>query len=318
MTKGVKEMSGPVGRAIDLRLLAIDHGDAGAREAFQEVMRRLVKLTYPSARNLDDRSGDWGIDTFHGDLDGGAIVVWQAKYFLNGVGPTQQAQIRESLKHLVAKSHELDITVSAWTLCISCRLTPEMTLWWDKYRRRQQRETGIEISMWDQDRVEDMLRSPDATQVREAFFGASVAVPRRTEDLPDETMYEETLFVAQLRAAKVPELSAAKKAFFNAEILAREVVAKAVDEELRELEDLSTDLHQIWEIRFNDACTRSQDDALPGMYPTMMDEIKDRPWRHVRLPAGLIHRFGEMHRLVEAEKAGWTRGWREVAQRHGG
>lgn len=80
-------MSGPVGRALDVRLLAIDRGDAGAREAFQEVIRRLVKLTYPSARNLDDRSGDWGIDTFHGDLDGGAIVVWQAKYFLNGVGP---------------------------------------------------------------------------------------------------------------------------------------------------------------------------------------------------------------------------------------
>jgi hypothetical protein len=310
-------MSGPVGRALDLRLLAIDRGDAGARDAFQEVIRRLVKLTYPSARNLDDRSGDWGIDTFHGDLDVGAIVVWQAKYFLNGVGPAQQAQIRESLKQVVAKAHLLGVAVSAWTLCISCRLTPEMTQWWDGYRRRQQRETGIVISMWDQDRVEDMLRSPDATHIREAFFGSSLALPRRTEDLPDEAMYDETLFVAQLRAARIAELSAAKKAFFNAEILAREVVAKAVDEELRELEDLSTDLHQIWEIRFNDACARLDDDALPGMYPRMMDEIKDRSWRHVRLPAGLIHRLGQMHRLVEAEKAGWTRGWRDVAERHG-
>lgn len=301
----------------DLRLLAIDHGDAGARQAFQEIVRRLVKLKYPNARSLDDRSGDWGIDTFVGELDGGVDVVWQAKYFPNGVAEAQKKQIRDALKQLLVQAKKHRVTVSAWTLCLPCLMDPEAAHWWDGFRRRQEKANALTITLWDRDGIQDMLRSRDALEIREAFFGTSQPTPRPAEDVPDPTMFDEALFVAQLRAANVPELDGAKKAYFNAEALAREVVAKGVEDELRELNDLSSDLHQIWEIRFNASCSASSDELLPGMYPRVMDEIKDRDWTHARLPAGLIHRLGAMHQLVEVRRAGWTRAWRDLAARHG-
>ena len=304
--------------ALDLRALALERGDAGSREAFQELVRRLVKLRHPGVRSLDDRSGDWGIDAFLGELDEGVIAVWQAKYFTGGVGASQQGQIRDSLAQLLAKADANGLAVSAWTLCIACRMSAAEAQWWDGYKRRQQRATGVVIELWDADTVTDLLRSPDAATVRAEFFRGTGVVPARPiEEIPDPAALEGALFLAQLRAAGVLEVDAAKKAFFNAEALAREVVAKGVEGEVRELRELSSDVHQMWEIHFNALFGPTEDEVIPAMYPAVMSEIQRRTWTLSHLPAGLVHRLGAMHQVVEQARAGWIRSWREVARRHG-
>lgn len=59
---------------------------------------------------LDAKSGDWGLDVIVGEIDE-VISVWQAKFFIDGVGETQKEQIRESFKQVMKKAGEEGFTV---------------------------------------------------------------------------------------------------------------------------------------------------------------------------------------------------------------
>jgi len=80
-------------------------------------------------RNLDAKSGDWGLDVIVGEIDE-VISVWQAKFFIDGVGDTQKAQIRESLAQVMKKAEEEGFAVDVWTLCIPIDLDPDALKWW--------------------------------------------------------------------------------------------------------------------------------------------------------------------------------------------
>ncbi|HZN15799.1 MAG TPA: hypothetical protein VFB78_16140, partial [Acidimicrobiales bacterium] len=64
----------------------------GGRALFEELVRQLVAIEHPDVENVRAAPGDWGIDAFIGDL-AGSLAVWQAKYFLSGVGRSQRAQV---------------------------------------------------------------------------------------------------------------------------------------------------------------------------------------------------------------------------------
>ncbi len=301
-------------------------GKGGARTTFQRLIAQLVALTYQSVKMLDAKRGDWGLDVIVGEIDE-ILSVWQAKYFIDGVGSAQKDQIRESFNQVAKKAQEEGFTVDVWTLCIPIDLDPDVLKWWTGWKKRQERDHGVHIELWDRTGLEKTLLSPDAAHIREVYFpavgfGHKPHAAQPIEELPEDVSYEDMLFIKQLQAAHIVELDSAKQQFFNAEALAREVADKRVAEHMQALQAERADLRSMWEDRYNKACTKSNapDGLLPGLHPDVMQAIERRhdSGRVEVLPMHLVHRKGAMHQVVESGSAGWVRDYRAVAEDHRG
>jgi hypothetical protein len=294
-----------------------------ARARFERMVGACVRLQHPTVRNLRPAPGDWGIDAFIGELDG-RISVWQAKFFINEIGDTQQRQIRDSLAQLASKAAEENFTVEFWTLCIPILMSAEETKWFDGWRKRRQREhPGLTIpEPWDRDKLSSLLFSPEGAGARAEFLGLEEK-PALHEvlDPPADLNFEEMLFIKQLRAAGMAELTAPKREFFNAELLAREVQEKAVPEELNELVAERVDVHSIWSVAFNGACTADPSALqLTGLYERVMGELRATHAHRDPPPLGMrpVHRLGTMHQVVDEGEAGWRRDYPEIVKEHRG
>jgi hypothetical protein len=294
---------------------------AGARDDFEQMLAMLVAAIHPGARLIAANPGDWGIDVLVGDLSG-AVVIWQAKYFWPAVTRSRQAQIRDSFTSAVTAAARNGYQVRQWVLCVPASMDAPTALWWDRWRARQQRETGVLIELWHETTLRTLLITPDAAHVRRHFYdpyvpGAVAAPPRAvTRELgPDAAgALDRALFVRQLRAAGHTEVTAAKLEFFNAELLAREVADKGVPHELAALGEADALVHGIWEAGFNDACARQPvDSRLPGLHAAVMHDIRESTAFPRSLRAGPVHRCGLMHRVVDDRRAGWVRHWRDIA-----
>ena len=159
-------------------------GKAGARERFEGLIAQLVRLHVgESAMRVDARAGDWGLDTFVGQLENGAIEAFQAKFFIDGVGPPQQEQIRRSFAAAVAaqaRGHRL----TAWTLCIPVCLEAKSAKWWSGWKTRSEAEFGVHIALWDATTLEALLLDDSASYIRRGYFRGSnvLDASRRRQD----------------------------------------------------------------------------------------------------------------------------------------
>jgi hypothetical protein len=294
---------------------------SGAREDFEQMLAMLVAAIYPGARLVAANPGDWGIDVLVGDL-AGMVVIWQSKYFWPAVTKHRQNDIRSSFASAVAQAQANGYRIRRWVLCVPCSMDGPTSLWWDRWRARKHRETGIVIDLWHETALRKLLVSPDAEDVRRHYYDPyaphAMAPERRAPvvALPDADAhrFDEALFVRQLREAGHVEFDAAKREFFNAELLARDIVDKGVAEELAALTEGDALAHSIWEAHFNQA---QFDQARPGLHAAVMRELReaDRAFPPA-LRAGPVHRCGLMHRIVDQARAGWVGHWREVAQHY--
>lgn len=306
-----------------LRLATGPGGKPGGREVFERLVVQIVGLRHPTVRRIEANPGDWGIDALVGELDEGVVSVWQSKYFIDGVGEGQKSEIRASLSAAVNAAKQEGVNLEAWTLCLPCSMDGPTTKWWDNWKRRQERAHSISISLWDETALERMLIAPEAEALRSAYFSddePEKEIP--VLPLPHDVDFDEMLFIKQLRAANVAEVESAKQQFFNADILSREVADKAVPDELAVLESSRSQVHALWETRFNEKCASCDPSSnqLAGLHPDVMKSIEDHHARNRdrRLPMTLIHRLGSVHELVELGGAGWVRRFREIAEAHRG
>ncbi|MGX1778329.1 hypothetical protein ACWIGW_39920 [Nocardia brasiliensis] len=293
----------------------------GARQDFEEMIGQLVKAVRPGVvRMVAAHPGDWGIDVFVGNL-GGAVTVWQSKYFLPEVNESHQSQIRESFKSTVTNATKEGFTLTQWILCVPSSMDGPTTKWWDRWKQRQERAFQLVIELWDENELRSLLISPDAESVRRHYYGTSQTT-RQTSTVvkladEDADRLETALFVRQLRVAGHTEVASSKEQFFNAELLAREIVDKGVPVEIAALSSADAAIHGLWEDHFNEACQTHEGARLPTLHRSVMSEIRAQ---HVTLgaglPAGPVHTSGLMHRVVDNRKAGWVRNWREVADEH--
>jgi hypothetical protein len=300
---------------------------SGAREDFEQMLAMLIAAIHPAARLIAANPGDWGIDVLAGELSG-LVVVWQSKYFWPMVTRHRQADIRSSFASAVANAQAKGYRIRRWVLCVPCSMDAPTARWWDRWRARKQRETGIIIDLWHETTLRNLLISPDAADVRRHFYDpyAPTAVPAQrrapVRALPEQEAerLDGTLFVQQLRAAGHVEVAAAKREYFNAELLARDVADKGLPEELDALAESDAIVHAIWESRFNEYAGRPEaDPMLPGLHPDVMRDIRESTHAFpTRLPASTVHRCGLLHRLVDQRRAGWVVHWRDVAALHGG
>jgi hypothetical protein len=305
-------------------LLAIAGVEAG-RAKFERIVTDIVCVIHPTARAMGANPGDWGIDTFVGQLDGGKVGVWQSKFWLKPGDSlkSQQAQIRESFKSATTRADAEGLNLISWTLCIPGTMDPEMTKWWDRWkvRERRKRPKGFEIELWQEERLRGLLMKEDFASIRSQYFG-SIPVPGTidAEDPPDPTVYDGTLFIRQLHEADIQSDSTARRAFFNAEVLTRDINEREATEELRQLRTVRSVVEQMWSTRFEDARAGSErnDGQLPGLYPTVCRAIEEhhRDNPNPVLRDSLIHRTGLVHHLAEDGKVGWVEHYSDVADTH--
>ncbi|WP_433607738.1 hypothetical protein ACQP2P_33610 [Dactylosporangium sp. CA-139114] len=292
---------------------------AGARDDFEQMLAMLLAAIHPGARAISANPGDWGIDILLGELSG-LVVIWQSKYFWPIVTRSHQGQIRESFDSAVAAAARHGYRLAQWVLCVPASMDAPTAQWWDNWRARRQRETGVQIELWHENVLRNLLVKPDCAHVRRHFYdpyaapSGPVAPPRvPLHDLDPEhaSALEGALFVRQLRAAGHTEVGAAKREYFNADLLAREILDKRVPAELDALDEADGLVHGIWEGQFNSFVVRwPRDAALPGLHASVMREIRSTGGFPLALNA--VHRCGLMHRVVEQRRAGWVRHWREL------
>jgi hypothetical protein len=154
--------------AIKLSHLQLIYGLAGAREKFEELTAHLIRSESPGTERIRIVRGDGGIDAHEGGLsDIAGADVYQMKFFPDGVGDSQKAQIRESFHR--ARENKA-FRLKSWTLCLPVDMGLEEKKWFDDWKADQE-QTGIEIrSVLGAFQLEGLLYQEKNRHLREAFF----------------------------------------------------------------------------------------------------------------------------------------------------
>lgn len=314
---------------IDFRVHAIRcGGDEGGRTDFHRMLSALVGQVYPTATDIRADPGDWGIDVFVGSLVD-RISIWQSKYFYTSVGDSQKDQIRDSFASAMKHAQEEKYQVEAWTLCVACELSAPERKWWDRKKREWEKaHPGLSVELWDAPILRRKLMAPEANDVVSEFYpdyrdqppatmtAEAAVVPVSAEQPPD---YVSALFVRQLRVAGISELDAQRAAYFNADLLVRDVEARAVPAELAAVREIDTSLVGHWEDAVADPATTptvaDYEASARRLFAQVMRTTQSYP-PPAELPVRPLHVRGLMHRVVEDARAGWVHDWRDVADRH--
>ena len=309
----------PDHKAMFVRFLSDSGDDAAARTRFQRLITDLVMVRMPDASEVAyPGGGDWGIDTYVGSLDGD-LTVWQSKFFTTW-GKTQRQQIRESFKQVMTKASEQGFTVAAWTLCAPSIFPPDEQKWFDGWKQRESRRTGVRIDSWNGAQIRFALQQPDARYLRDLYFPESIPVGNDVPVAPlvNPSVLSDSLFVTQLETAGYSENDAAKSFFFAAEAMARDVAAHGVPAQVNALFEAELEVHGIWEHSYN---TKSRSASKDGRIVGIVEDVNSgaaNMANTAELRLRPAHRRGLVHRLVETARAGWVTNWRDIAAEYRG
>lgn len=290
--------------------------EGGARQQFQALVTDLVSLKHPTADTVAGPGGyDWGIDTYAGRFDE-TLTVWQSKFFLDGIGPSQRQQIRDSFQQVCKEAATHGLRLDAWYLAIPCDMSPEERQWFDGWSGRASRKAKVPIYLLGGSELRRQLMRADADSIRASYFASLATLPRSAEPVSttdDLSAFDDALFVRQLEEAGTVETDAARGLFFAADALFRDLTARGDESARAAINELHLEIQYRWEQRFN----RRIPDADPaGRIAGLIDEVLADA-EGVADPEPLLlrpaHRRGIAHRLVENAHAGWVSHWREIA-----
>ena len=139
----------------DFTYLKEKYSIAGAREKFEDICAEVLGLEYGcETHQIRVTRGDGGIDVMVGDFSA-PIHNFQCKFFLDGLGDSQKAQIRESLS-TAAKNPNFGM--KEWTLCVPLTLSQEEMTWWSGRKNAWQTEFDIKISLYDKEYLLGLLK----------------------------------------------------------------------------------------------------------------------------------------------------------------
>lgn len=152
--------------AVKLTHLQLIYGVAGAREKFEDLVIHLIRSERPDTERVRIVRGDGGIDAHAGSLaDLVGVDIFQIKFFPDGVGDSQKAQIRDSFR-TAAESDKFKMR--SWTLCLPIDLSTDEKLWFDGWKAKQ---SGVIIQpVWDALKLEGLLYNPNNRHLKEEFF----------------------------------------------------------------------------------------------------------------------------------------------------
>jgi len=156
---------------INFHVHQVRAGAAGASEDFEQMLGLLVQATVGEANLVFANPGDWGIDVLVGELHE-RVTIWQAKYFIRGVGRRQKDQIVTSFGSALRAASAHGYIMARWVLCIPSSMDGPLTQWWQRWRENQQRATGVRVELWDETRLRDLLVQPAAAHVRRHYYNS--------------------------------------------------------------------------------------------------------------------------------------------------
>lgn len=305
---------------------ATDAGTAAAARAnFELLVTDLVMVVHGDATTVEGAGGrDWGIDTVAGELAGGEVRLWQAKFILSWQDKTPRGQIYSSYKSAKKKAAENSYKLKTWTLVVPCILAPEELKWFQKWAKARLTADNVAVSLWDGPQLRHKLQTIDAEYIARKYFPhlfqstgvPSVAKKAAVAHLTDPATFADALFVRQLREAGRTETDAASANFFATDALVRDLAEKGEGDAVAAIRALELDVRTIWEDEFS---KREASADAAGRMPELIDEVIQQAGA-CDDPDGLglskAHKRGTAHRIVEHRWAGWVKHWRDVADNH--
>ncbi len=303
---------------LDLSVLKNLWTEDGARAVFAELVTHCVRANHPGARAIRPNPGDEGVDTFCGEFETG-VRVWQAKYFPDGIGDAQQAQIRESWKTALKSSYAAKMQL--WTLCVPGELSMDEQRWWEGWKGKEFKKTNIPMELWTKCvftsfSVRDELAALFAcalgargrfASAAEVIQGMQKCLPRAVFRLPNDhsAALRRAVFVRKLEAANIKQHRSARAAFYNFELVRKSIEAGGTLDEAAALDDLQERTYAVWETLFNQHCPERLGRAL---YNAVEAELKaqDKDLLATSLNLHLVHKRGGLHYWADICEAGWT------------
>jgi predicted helicase len=119
----------------------------GARKYFEQFIFEFLRIKYDYHKGIKTfrrNPGDWGIDVICGKLEDNNII-WQCKFFLDGIGESQKNQIRKSYNDVLRKSREKHFKILRWILCLPIDFSTDEFQWWNKWKQRMEDRDNLQF-----------------------------------------------------------------------------------------------------------------------------------------------------------------------------
>lgn len=314
----------------DFRYLRDMYGDAGAREIFEKICTEWLYAKYgEDAHNIRASRGDAGIDILIGDFSA-PIKNYQCKYFLDGIGDAQKAQIRESFKTAV---NSTSYKMEKWILCVPCLLSANEFKWWSGWSAKQKELYSIDIALHEggflisQLKKFDIYKNAFDDDVRIkldsilSYFGEEKR--KIHEEIIvmlseiDAEQYKDMIFIKKLESANITYLDGCKRDYFNAELVEHTVQSKGDPEKIHLLNNLKQKVFSLWEtqyLRYSDESDGKE--LLARTY----ERIEDKDATTLNCPSipevSLLSKKGMLHQWAEECSIGWLRDYKQKLEEY--
>lgn len=307
----------------DFRYLRDKYGEAGARDIFEKICVQLFQNMHENAYAVLASPGDDGIDILVGDLNG-EIVVYQCKYFIDGIKDAQKSQIKESYKTVTGK-----YTVIKWYLCVPILFTVDNHKWWSDWKTSKQQKDRIEIDYFDGSRLLMLLKKCDMynnffdEDIRNALKEIQEYLCSEYDRIYNEIIYDindfsdisydRCIFVKMLESANIFDTAEYKNDFFNAEIVKQKIISKGQNEELQMYNNLLSKLKSIWgtQYKIHKHATDGRE-LLNNTYLRVED--LDTTTLAASNDVNLLAKKGMLHQLADEKRIGWVENYLRVLE----
>lgn len=309
----------------DFRYLRDKYGDAGARDVFEKVCTNLFQTKYDTeAHQIKVSQGDGGIDVLVGDFSS-PIKVFQCKYFIDGIGDSQKAQIRDSFKTAInSKLYKMN----SWSLCIPIAMTKDEFSWWSNWKAKNSKEYNVEIVLLDGGYLIQNLKKYDLynnvfdEDIRSSLEEICKYFSEQKKKIIDEIilisddldeLYNDLIFVKKLEMANITDIEQCKNEYFNAEYAEQVIRSKGNEEQIVVLGKLKQKILSLWSTQYR----LHKDDAdgnilLGKTYEKIEDNNVGTLDCSAVLPeVGLIVKKGMLHQLAEECSVGWLQDYKQ-------
>lgn len=309
----------------DFRYLRDKYGEAGARDIFEKICVELFQKKFENAYAVQASPGDDGIDVLVGDLDGD-IIVYQCKYFIDAIGDTQKAQIRESYK-TVTKNYN----VVEWYLCIPILFTVDNHKWWSEWKNKKQQKDNIKIDFFDGSRLLMLLKECDMydkifdedvrnllAEILEYLNSENLRIYNEIiYDINDfsNISYDDCIFVKMLESANIFDTAEYKNDFFNAEIVKQKIVSKGQSRELLMYKQLLNKLKSVWGTQYNIHKHATDGQGLLNNTYLRVEDL-DTTTLAASDEISLLAKKGMLHQLADEKQIGWVENYLKVLEKY--
>lgn len=307
----------------DFRYLRDKYGEAGARDIFEKICVQLFQNMNANAYAVQASPGDDGIDILVGDLNG-EIVVYQCKYFIDGIEDAQKSQIRESYNTVTGKYN-----VREWYLCVPILFTVDNHKWWSDWKTRKQQKDKLKIDYFDGSRLLMLLKKCDMyndifdedirnalKEIQEHLCSENIRIYNEIiYDLNDfsDISYDECIFVKMLESANIFDTAEYKNDFFNAEIVKQKIISKGQNEELLMYKNLLSKLKSIWGTQYKIYKQATDGNELLNNTYLRVEDL-DTTALSASNDVNLLAKKGMLHQLADEKRIGWVENYLKVLE----